>query len=248
MTSPPAKSLPKLAASDKKVEWASDRSRFGNDCGEQLFISRLVRAEVVSHDDSVTRWIAGVQTGDDADIHRLWSRYFQRLVRLAGTRLPKHCRRAFDEEDVALSAFQSFCERAEGGQFPQLSDRHDLWRLLATLTIRKAIMTIRHQGRQKRGGGHVLGESALMGPADAEGQGMAEFLSREPTPDEAARFCEQYDQLLASLEHPTLKTIAMRKLDGYSSEEIAGELGITSRTVDRKLQLIRTVWEREIPA
>ena len=92
----------------------------------------------------------------------LWGRYFQRLVRLAGARLPAHCRRSFDEEDVALSAFQSFCERAGRGQFPQLDDRDDLWRLLATITVRKALDTMRHQTRQKRGGGCVLGESALL--------------------------------------------------------------------------------------
>src|SRR5271155_4409128 len=92
----------------------------------------------VSNGESVTQWLDGVKAGEGYDIQRLWDRYFQRLVRLAGAKLPAHCRRAFDEEDVAISAFQSFCERASRGQFPQLSDRNDLWRLLLTLTIRKA--------------------------------------------------------------------------------------------------------------
>ena len=52
--------------------------------------------------DSVSLWLAGLKAGDADDIQRLWDRYFQRLVRLAGTRLPGHARRAFDEEDVAL--------------------------------------------------------------------------------------------------------------------------------------------------
>ena len=39
-----------------------------------------------------------------------------------------HLPPAFDEEDVAISAFQSFCERAARGQFPKLNDRNDLWR------------------------------------------------------------------------------------------------------------------------
>ena len=103
---------------------------------------------------------------------------------------------------MALSAFQSFCERAGRGQFPQLDDRDDLWRLLATITVRKALDTMRHQTRQKRGGGSVLGESALLAGDDGRGEGLAEVLSREPTPEAVARFAEDYDRFLARLARP----------------------------------------------
>ncbi len=144
---------------------------------------------IVSNGESVTQWLHGIKAGDSADIQRLWNRYFERLVRLAGAKLPGHCRRAFDEEDVAISAFQSFCDRAGQGQFPQLNGRDDLWRLLATLTVRKAVLMMRHQNRQKRGGGRVLGESAFQGrdKAAVPGGGLGEILSKEPTPDDAAR-------------------------------------------------------------
>src|SRR5271155_2281475 len=122
----------------------------------------LLEVAIVVQEDAVTLWLDGIKAGDGTDIQRLWDRYFRRLVRLAGAKLPAHCRRAFDEEDVALSAFQSFCERAGRGQFPKRTDRDALWRLLATITVRKALDTIRHQPRQKRGGGDVLGESALL--------------------------------------------------------------------------------------
>ena len=97
-------------------------------------------------DDSVSRWLDGLKAGDDEAIQRLWDQYFQRLARLAGKKLPGHARRGFDEEDVALSAFKSFCARVGKGQFPQLSDQDDLWRLLAVITARKADYYIRHQG------------------------------------------------------------------------------------------------------
>lgn len=202
---------------------------------------------VVSTGESVTRWLHGVRAGDSADIQRLWNRYFQRLVRLAGAKLPGHCRRAFDEEDVALSAFQSFCDRAGRGQFPKLNGRDDLWRLLATLTVRKAAVTMRHQSRQKRGGGRVLGESALgVGARDGAtetGSGIAAILSREPTPDDAARFADAFDHLIARLRDQTLKTIALRKLKGDTVEEIGASMGTSTRTIDRKLRLIRAIWE-----
>lgn len=207
-------------------------------------------------EDSVTIWIDGIKAGDGADIGRLWDRYFERLVRLAGARLPSHCRRAFDEEDVALSAFRSFCDRAGRGQFPQLSDRDDLWRLLATITVRKALETMRHQTRQKRGGGRVLGESALLvgggggGGDDGDGgsgEGVAEVLSREPTPEEVARFADDYARFLDRLKDPALREIAVRRLDGHSTQEIARALEVSTKTIDRKLQLIRAIWSQDNP-
>jgi DNA-directed RNA polymerase specialized sigma24 family protein len=203
----------------------------------------------VENGDSVTQWLHGVRDGDGGNIAQLWNRYFQRLTRLAQSRLPSHCRRAFDEEDVAISAFQSFCDRAQRGEFPRLSDRDDLWRLLATLTVRKAAMAVRHQSRQKRGGGRVLGESAFSrrDRAVAEIPGLTEILSREPTPEDAARFADALDHLLGKLDDPTLVEIALRRLKGHTSEEIAGELGTSPRTVDRKLRLVRAIWEESAP-
>ncbi len=201
----------------------------------------------MSDSQSVTQWLHGVKTGDSGDIERLWNRYFQRLIHLAGSKLPHHCRRAFDEEDVALSAFHSFCDRAGRGQFPELTDRDDLWRLLATITVRKALMQVRHQMRRKRGGGGVLGESAFLGRDRAAGgtggTGLAEILGNEPSPEDAARFTDTLNHLIDSLGDPTLKSVALRRLQGHTSAEIGTELGTSTRTVDRKLRLIRAIWE-----
>jgi DNA-directed RNA polymerase specialized sigma24 family protein len=197
----------------------------------------------MANGNSVSMMLDGLKAGNDRDIQRLWDRYFERLVRLAGSRLPGHAKRAFDEEDIALSAFRSFCARVEKGQFPRMDDRDDLWRVLSTITTRKAVDIVRHQTRQKRGGGRVLGESAVGGEGDADG--LAWFLSREPTPEDAAEFADQYERLLGRLEDATLKTIALRRLEGYSSVEIASALGTTARTVDRKLGLIRAIWQEE---
>jgi DNA-directed RNA polymerase specialized sigma24 family protein len=201
----------------------------------------------VSYEDSITMWIDGIKTGDESDIQRLWDRYFERLVRLAAARLPARGRRSFDEEDVALSAFHSFCNRAGRGQFPQLSGRDDLWRLLATITVRKAIETMRHQTRKRRGGGRVLGESALLVGEGASGEGLAEVLGREPTPDQVASFADDYRRFLARLREPVLLSIALRRLEGESVEEIARALNVSTRTVDRKLQLIRAIWSEDAP-
>src|SRR5207244_3139579 len=83
----------------------------------------------MSSASSVSRWVVQLQAGDHRAAQKLWERYFLRLVGLARKKLRATPRRAADEEDVALSAFDSFCRGAKLGRFPLLSDRGDLWHL-----------------------------------------------------------------------------------------------------------------------
>jgi hypothetical protein len=146
-------------------------------------------------------------------------------------------RRAPDEEDVALSAFDSFCRGAEG-RFPQLADRHSLWRLVVTITARKAYRLALHEGRRKRGGNSVLDEAALPGPGEPR---LEHLLGREPTPEFAARMAEDYQELLARPNDPELCRMVVWKMEGYCSEEIAARLGRVPRSVERKRALIRAI-------
>ena len=52
-----------------------------------------------------------------------------------------------------------------------------------------------------------------------------------------------FEHLMNKLDDPTLKSIALRKLKGQTVEEIGAELGTSTRTIDRKLRLIRAIWE-----
>jgi hypothetical protein len=108
---------------------------------------------------SITHWLDELKAGDPTAAQHLWARYFTDLVRRARARLRKAPRAAEDEEDVALGAFDSFCTAAARGRFPRLDDRDDLWRVLVTLTERKASKLLRRQRRLKRGGGRVVGVS-----------------------------------------------------------------------------------------
>ena len=193
---------------------------------------------------SITRWIADLKRGDDSAATALWGRYFDRLVRLAQAKLGPAHRRVADEEDVALSVFRCLCDGAARGQFTHLTDRDDLWRLLATLTLHKVIDQKRRAGVQKRGGGDVRGESVF---GDAEGVGLDQCLADEPTPESLAILAEEHERLLAALGDDTLRTIALLKLEGFTNEEIAERLGVTCRSVERKLQRIRDRWIGAVP-
>ena len=192
-----------------------------------------------SPDGSVTRWLRQLQTGDSAAAQPLWERYFRRLVGLARKRLQGGRPAGGDAEDVALSAFASFWRNAGRGRFPQLADRDSLWRLLVTITARKAAHQARDEGRQKRGGG--------VAPVGDAAAALAEALSREPNPDFAAGVVEECRRLLDRLGDPDLQAVARLRMEGYSVDDVAQKMDCAPRSVKRKLDVIRKVWEKETP-
>ncbi len=187
--------------------------------------------------------LRGLKQGDPAAIERLWADYFQKLVVLARKHLPKDSRRASDEEDVALSAFQSMCNGAAAGQFPKLDDREDLWRLLVVITLRKARRVMRRGQSQKRGGGRASGDSPYMPDGKTQTPGsLAEVLGEGPSPAFAAEVAEECERLLGQLGDEQLRSIALLKMEGYTVAEIAQKLTCGHRSVERGLQAIRAKW------
>jgi RNA polymerase sigma factor (sigma-70 family) len=193
----------------------------------------LLAISMSSH-GSVSGWICRLKAGDADAAHQLWQRYFEKLVGLARKRLWGARRRVADEEDVALSALDSFCRAAAKGRFPRLEDRDDLWRLLLVITSRKAIDLVQHERRDR----------AIPAGA-AEAAVLEQVIGDEPTPEFAAQVAEQCERLLARLETPELRSVAVWKMEGQTNEEIAGLLGCAVSTVERRLRLIRKVWDQE---
>ncbi|MBX7106649.1 MAG: hypothetical protein K1X57_21420 [Gemmataceae bacterium] len=180
---------------------------------------------------SITRWINDLRQGDGNAADGLWAAYFARMVALAGRKL-----NAADGEDAALSAFKSFCVGTREGRFPELRDRDNLWPLLIALTTHKCVDQVRRETRLKRGGGagRVTAELDLL-------------TGREPTPELIAELGEQLDHLLHRLDgtgDASLRQVAVWKLEGLSTDDIAGRLDCARRTVERKLRVIEKVWDR----
>jgi DNA-directed RNA polymerase specialized sigma24 family protein len=190
---------------------------------------------------SVSRWISDLKAGDEEAARLLWDRYFNDLVRVARTKLraTKRLGADEDEEDAALSAFESFCKGAARGRFPLLTDRQDLWRLLVVITARKAWAIADRRGSRKRGGLVRI----------VAGEGIDENIAApDPTPEFAAMVAEEYDRLLDTLGDESLRQVALWKLDGYTVDEIADRLGCARRTVARRLDLIRKTWISDGPS
>lgn len=192
---------------------------------------------------SVTRWIEELRAGESAAAQPLWEAYFSQMVMLARRKLAGTPRRVADEEDVALSAFNSFCVGIQRGQFTRLTDRTNLWPLLVAITAHKSVDQLRRQGRQKR----QAGSSVQSFDSHSGANSILTLISREPSPEFALEVAEQLEQLLASLDvagDADLREIAILRMEGYSQKEIAESLDCVPRTVSRKLQLIQQIWTK----
>jgi len=180
---------------------------------------------------SVTHWLEELKLGHEAAAQQLWNRYFFQLVTLARNRF-RGLGRDVDEEDIALSALKSAMLGVQNNRFPDLSDRTGLWPLLVTITARKSINELNRQRAKKRNRGL---EQRLENDQMLAGAG--------PTPEFALMVAEHIDTLVEGLGDETLGTIVTLKLGGYTNEEIASKLDVSTRTVVRKLHRIRQEWE-----
>jgi DNA-directed RNA polymerase specialized sigma24 family protein len=140
-----------------------------------------------------------------------------------------------DEEDVALSVFNSLCEGVANDGFPRLTNRDELWQTLVLLTCRKAVSQWRRERAVKRGGRQVTHRDEIT---------LERLLDRQPDPALAALFADQVRNMLQQLPSEELRQIAELRLQGCSQQEIVVRIGSSGRTVRRRLALIREIWEQ----
>jgi DNA-directed RNA polymerase specialized sigma24 family protein len=199
----------------------------------------------MSSSGDVTHWIRLLKDGERESVERLWQRYYRGLVALARQKLGGLPRRAADEEDVALSAFDSFVRGAEQGRFPRLEDRQDLWQLLVVIASRKAGRLAEHEGRDKRDWRRL---QQRPGDDSEDGYLLRSLIGQEPDPAFAAEVAEECRRLLALLPDDELRRVALLKLEGHTNEEIARAVQRSLASVERWLSLIRKHWSAAAPA
>lgn len=194
--------------------------------------------------DSISEWLGQLKAGDGDAAQKLWSRYSEALLGIAQQRLARSPCGIADEEDVALSVFDSIFRGAAAGRFDQVSTRDELWWLLLSITKRKAVDHIRREAAQKRHGkSEVQGGN---GVSISEPFSLNDLVSARPTPEFLIALEEQYVWLLSRLRNDQLRRIVVLRIEGYSVAEIAVKISIGLRAVERKLQLIRNQWKSEL--
>jgi len=170
------------------------------------------------------------RTGDEDASREIFERYLSRLTALARSRLAVRLRRRTDPEDVVLSAYRSFFVGARDGRF-LLQRAGDLWRLLATITLRKVHRQVQRHSADSR---DVQREIAK--PEEL-------VFARSPTDEEAIALADELETILRPLD-PFLRRVLELRLQGQSLEEIAAVTMRSERTVRRGLAELRVAISR----
>ncbi len=192
---------------------------------------RYGKIALTMSDPSVTRWLHDLHEGCDVAAQCLWEFLHKRLLGLAQKQLDRKTPVAFDEEDVALSAFDSLCRAIQQGQY-EIGDRDELWSLLAVITVNKARRRVRDENRLRRGGGHTQHDSDV----------LETLMSAQPDVSTTIMMQEECERLLAMLKRREVQLVALLKVEGYTNEQIASLLGCSRRAVQRRLNIIRRLW------
>ncbi len=181
-------------------------------------------------EDSFDEVMARLAAGDQQAAARVFHRFAHRLVALAGARLSARLRAKVDPEDVAQSVFKSFFRRHAEGEF-HFKGWDSLWGLLTMMTVRKCQRLFARYRTAKR-------DVAAEVPAGADDTAEFAALTREPSAAEVLILGELVETLLTGLGERDCAMVSLA-LQGYHPAEIAGEIGVSERTVYRVLEGLR---------
>jgi DNA-directed RNA polymerase specialized sigma24 family protein len=182
---------------------------------------------------------------DDA-ASELWARVSARLEALARKKMRSRPGMA-DEEDLALSAFHHFCREARAGKCEWVDDRNALWRLFVRITARKVSRFYRYMQQQRRDYRRMTNETDLPtadGDSQYAGSPLANIGGDALGPLEVAIVDDLLSKLLAALDDDMLLAVAQKKLEGYTNREIASALGVSGKSIERKMKIISNTWVR----
>ena len=199
---------------------------------------------------SVTRWGEELQSPDAAvraeAARQIWEFYADRLFTLVRHNLDARIRRREDEADILQSMYKSFClRRPEAAALPS---RDDIWRLLVHITLRKLKNTARrHRADRRDVRREELAAGEDDGPTGFPGWMLEEMDRSGPDAATAAAFKDELEQWLGLLPD-ALRQIVLWRIEGYTNREIADRLQLTERSVELKLQIIRSRLEGRLQA
>ena len=196
---------------------------------------------------TVIAWFDNLRNGGSDAARTIWDEYCSRVKGLAHNMLGKASLNVTDESDIAASVFESVFDGAAQGRFPDLKSRDELWWLFATITHQKVVNEIRRQNRQKSGRGRTRTESELNN-GHSDGFSLQNIMADETLPESIAAFKDEQERLLGMLKSEQLKKIAALRLGGHTHIAIADQLSICERTVKRKCDLVRDLWQKVLDA
>ena len=174
--------------------------------------------------------------GEVEATERLFFYFAEKLSRLAQQYLSPKLAPRVDGNDVMQSALKSFLVRASAGQF-RIENSQDMWKLLVTITVRKARQQVRTHHADVRAVDREVPQ-ALAGEL-----AIVDQLTEEPTVAEALTCAEILEQLVRD-DPPEYARVLELRLADFSLREIAAKLGLTKNTVESILNVLKSRLQR----
>jgi RNA polymerase sigma factor (sigma-70 family) len=192
---------------------------------------------------SISLLLQNMRQGDEAALAALHNRCWPWMVERARRRLGR-LPLPVEPEDIVQNALVRFIRCVQNGRVPRLASPSDLFALLTCLIVRSvATEAQRYLNTAKRNVNQQVTESALDDATRGSWiHGMQSIPSKERTPLEEAVLNDCYQHYLAGLPH-ALRAVAERHMAGATNREIARELKLAERTIERKLALVRSRWQ-----
>lgn len=204
----------------------------------------------------------------EAAASELVRKFMNQLLRLIRVNLSPQFRQRVDEQDILQSVWRSFFD----AEF-EITDSDQLFGLLATICVNKSRDAVRRQTAEKRDvtaesdsskfglevGRRVTASNPLRVRPGHEHSDKAEYEHESLFDEDSIRLLATGAQpehallvfeLLEDLD-PELRAVLVLRMQNMSKEEIASELGVSVRTVGRRIGMLRlwmmSVLEDRIP-
>jgi RNA polymerase sigma factor (sigma-70 family) len=207
--------------------------------------------------DQEATLVRQLKEGHPDAIEEIVRRYYWRMVGMA-KRLLRGLNVEpawFDCDDAVNTTLLKLCEAAKAGKIHSMEETANFWNLFYSILKRNILLAREHNARLKRGGPGSLrssrdGRSTSSEPKDVLPVGrlsrgveiLDDLRCYLPLPDVASNSKQVVELLLDLLDDPLLRTIATMRAEAYTNDEIAKTLGTTTRTIERKLTIIRDIW------
>lgn len=199
--------------------------------------------------------LARIERGDLAAVDPLVNRHHDRMLALADELRHRYGlgEAEYGSEDIVGDALLALWEQAAARKLAPFRTREGYWRWIrASLRgkVRRARDRLR---RQKRGGSGIARPAGPCYPARDEARGTGipglrirplfdELDERLPPVPPMDRWVDDRDEFLSILEllrGRMVREVLLLTYEGHTADEIARRLGVATRTVRRKLVLIR---------
>lgn len=195
--------------------------------------------------------------GDPDAVNQIMCRYYAAMAVMA-YRLIHNYRvdeTLLDGDDAVNVTVFKLWRAAKEGRISSIVSHEDFWKLFSSSLQRNILHARDHGVRLKRGGPGACPagwDSPEVGAAVRSGASRPGFHRRASIPDDLRSNLlppdvvtlanEEVERLLGLLRDPLLRSVATMRAEEYTTEEIAHHLGLTTRSIRRKLAEIRRIW------